>query len=109
MKRPWLAVLLNCFPLVFGLGYIYLGRWARFLGVFVLGQMFLGSLLRFSLGNLLALFLGPDAKNLIFVPFWFWTMYDVWRLTKQHNTAFAAERAPPKPEPIAEVPVGWPG
>ena len=35
-KRPWLAVLLNCFPLILGIGYIYLGKWARFLVVFAI-------------------------------------------------------------------------
>jgi hypothetical protein len=33
-KKGWLAVLLNFFPLMFGLGYIYLGLWIRFIIVF---------------------------------------------------------------------------
>lgn len=38
-KRPWLAGLLNAFPLLFGLGYAYLGKWLRFF-VVVLIQLF---------------------------------------------------------------------
>ena len=38
-KKPWLAVLLNCFLLIMGLGYIYLGLWVRFIIVFGL-QLF---------------------------------------------------------------------
>jgi len=29
-KRVWLAVILNMFPIVMGLGYIYLGEWGVF-------------------------------------------------------------------------------
>ena len=38
-KKVWLAVLLNCFPLIFGIGYIYLRKWARFAVVFIV-QLF---------------------------------------------------------------------
>jgi len=34
MKRPWLAVALNLFVLVMGLGYLYIGKWGRFAIVF---------------------------------------------------------------------------
>jgi hypothetical protein len=33
-KNPTIAVLLNVFPLVMGLGYIYLGIWSRFIIIF---------------------------------------------------------------------------
>jgi hypothetical protein len=33
-KSPTLAVALNMFPLILGLGYIYLGKWGRFFLVF---------------------------------------------------------------------------
>ena len=35
-KSPRLAVLLNAFPLIFGIGYIYIGNWTRFLVVFLI-------------------------------------------------------------------------
>jgi len=38
-KKPWVAVLLNCFLLIMGLGYIYLGNWKRF-GVVFFIQIF---------------------------------------------------------------------
>ena len=34
LKKPWLAVLLNLFPLIMGIGYIYLGLFIRFVVVF---------------------------------------------------------------------------
>jgi len=37
MKRPWLAALLNVFPVPMGLGYLYMGRPGRF------GLAFLGT------------------------------------------------------------------
>jgi hypothetical protein len=41
MKKPGIAVLLNAFPLVMGLGYVYLGLWGRFAITFGL-QVILG-------------------------------------------------------------------
>lgn len=38
-KKPWIAILLNCFPLIMGLGYIYLGNRKRF-GTVILIQLF---------------------------------------------------------------------
>jgi len=38
-KKPWVAVLLNCFLLIMGLGYIYLGNWKRF-GIVFFTQLF---------------------------------------------------------------------
>jgi hypothetical protein len=35
-KKPWLAALLNCFPFIFGLGYLYIGKVKRFVIVFLL-------------------------------------------------------------------------
>lgn len=45
-KSPGVAVLLNVFPLVMGLGYLYIGKWQSFLVVFGL-QLF--SLIVFDL------------------------------------------------------------
>ncbi len=38
-KSPATAVLLNAFPLILGLGYIYIGKWSRFFIVFAI-QLF---------------------------------------------------------------------
>ena len=34
MKKPWLAATLNLLPLPVPLGYVYLGKWKRAVGVF---------------------------------------------------------------------------
>jgi hypothetical protein len=43
-KSPGLATLLNAFPLIMGLGYLYLNQWRRFLFAFGL-QIVLGFLM----------------------------------------------------------------
>lgn len=71
--KPWLAVTLNLFPLIFGLGYIYVGRSSRFLGVFLF-QLFGGFVLSFMLGSLSAFLLGA---------LWLVTLIDVYDIAKK--------------------------
>ncbi len=73
MKKPWIAGLLNAFPLVLGLGYLYIRRWNRFFFVFGL-QIALGILSRShpAFGTALALL-------------WIMSIMDVLRETRALN------------------------
>jgi len=73
LKKPWLAVLLNLFPLVMGLGYLYIRKPIRFLIVF--GIQLLSLLVMSILG--LRSWNGP----LLFVV-WVVSLVDVYNQTK---------------------------
>ena len=77
MKQPWLAVVLNFFPLIMGLGYIYIGMWGRFAVIFGLQ---LTSLLLFSA-------IGLRALNQVFlVLMWAFSWFDVYNQAKSYNS-----------------------
>lgn len=76
LKRPWLAVGLNLFPLVMGLGYIYLGRPLRFVAVFAI-QLF-------SLAPMTALGLREYNVYLLGL-LWLFTLSDAHAKAKEHN------------------------
>jgi hypothetical protein len=75
-KKPWIAVLLNGFPLIMGLGYIYLGNWARF-GVVILIQLF-------SLAPMTWLGL-RDLNPLLLAGVWIFTLIDGYKQANSHN------------------------
>jgi len=76
-KQVWLAVALNFFPFVMGLGYIYLGNWKRFLPVF--GGQILAPLALQILG-------APMKDTAIFlVPLYFGSWIDVYYQAKNYN------------------------
>lgn len=79
-KSPIGAVLLNVFPLIFGLGYIYIGKWRRFFVVFGL-QLF--SLLFMTM-------LGLREYNTYLLAFiWIASMVDVYNQAKIYNEQVA--------------------
>lgn len=75
-KNPTIAVLLNCFPLVMGLGYIYLGLWPRFLIVFFIQLTSLMPMTALGLRELNVYFLAG---------MWIFTLIDVNNQTTKFN------------------------
>jgi len=75
-KHAWIAVLLNCFLLVMGLGYLYIGRGRRFVVVFLI-QMF-SSFPIASLGL-------REYHGYWLVVVWLVTLVDVYYQTKAAN------------------------
>jgi hypothetical protein len=73
LKKPWLAVALNLFPLIMGLGYAYIGRLPRFLVVLAI-QLF-------SLAPMTWLGL-RDLNKYLLAAMWIVTLFDVYALTK---------------------------
>ena len=75
-KSQSTAVLLNVFPLIFGLGYIYIGKGNRFIVVFVI-QLF--SLLPMTI-------LGLQEYNVWLLGLvWLFSIFDVSEQTKTYN------------------------
>ena len=73
-KKTWIAILLSLFPVVMGLGYIYLGRWKRF-AITVSIQIITPSILRtMGLYNL---------SNSILLALWGFTILEAFALTKK--------------------------
>lgn len=73
LKKPWLAVTLNLFPLVMGLGYIYVGRRSRFGAVFAI-QIIGISIASFVLGPYSTIFVAA---------LWLVTLIDVYDIAKK--------------------------
>lgn len=88
LKNPWLAVLLNLFVLIMGLGYIYLGRWPKFLVVLAI-QLF-------SLMPMAALGL-RDYNVYVLMVLWLFTLIDVYFTAKSINSKRLASQLPPPP------------
>ena len=76
LKKPWLAALINCFPLIMGLGYIYLGNWKRF-GVVILIQLF-------SLAPMTWLGL-RDLNPVLLAIMWIFTIFDGYSQANAYN------------------------
>jgi len=74
MKSPSVATLLNAFPLIMGLGYLYLGLWWRFIFTFGL-QIIVGFIA--ARGN-------PHI-TLGLTVLWVFTMFDAHRQAKAMN------------------------
>lgn len=75
-KKPWLAVLLNLFPLVMGLGYIYLGKLGRFVIVFILQFFTLVPLAQLGLREL---------NPYLLTAIWLFTLFDAYNQAKAYN------------------------
>ena len=82
-KKVWLAVVLNLFPLVMGLGYLYLGEWPWFLAVFAI-QLF-------SLMPMEVLGLGEYNKYLLAI-LWLFSLIHVAGHAKAHNSRQGSSR-----------------
>jgi hypothetical protein len=81
-KSPWITILLNCFLLIMGLGYIYLGNWKRF-GVVVFIQLF-------SLAPMT--WLGLRDLNPVFLAgLWIFTLFDAYVQTNSYNRNLGKE------------------
>ena len=84
-KKPWLAAALNLFPLIMGLGYIYLGLWTRFIVVFAV-QLF-------SLAPMT--FLGLREYNTyLLAALWLFTLLDGYSQAKALNRRISRENFP---------------
>jgi len=83
LKKPWLTVALNLFPLIMGLGYLYIGRWLRFAAVF-------GTQL-FSLMPMTALGL-REYNVYVLGLLWLFTLSDGYSQTKHHNSKILKSR-----------------
>jgi hypothetical protein len=75
-KKPWLAVALNLFPLVFGLGFLYLGNGRRFFIMFLLQYLALASIRQYSLTNPVVILL---------VLLWLYSLFDAYSQAKIYN------------------------
>jgi len=82
MKRPWLAALLNAWPLPLGVGYLYLRRWGRFAVSFV-GLQIAG------MTAVLMLF-GSDVLNLFTAAVWIAVVVDGYLVARSTNTALTS-------------------
>ena len=94
VKKPWLAVLLNCFPAIVGLGYLYIRMPDRFAVVFV-AQIGLGTLSRLSPILREPLTESCTLGALPLLALWLFSIVDVYRQARKVNeskkfTDFAA-------------------
>ena len=83
LKKPWIAVVLNIFPFILGLGYIYLGLWRRFFVVIFI-QLF-------SLAPMT--FIGlPDYNSYLLAIVWIFTLIDAKIQATSYNNKINVER-----------------
>jgi len=81
LKKPWIAVVLNFFPFILGLGYIYLGLWRRFFVVIFI-QLF-------SLAPMT--FIGlPEYNPYLLAIVWIFTLIDVKNQATSYNNKITA-------------------
>jgi len=73
-KKAWIAILLSLFPIVMGLGYIYLGRWKRFWITLTI------QILTPSILNTMGLY---DLNFIILIILWLFTIFEAYALTKK--------------------------
>jgi len=90
LKKPWIAVALNLFPLVMGLGYVYIGRGIRFV---VLFGIQLTSLFPMTLMGL------REYNTYLLAGLWLISLFDVYAQAKAVNDRVLA--LPPPPSPAA--------
>lgn len=81
-KKRWLAVALNLFPLVLGLGYLYLGLWKRFAVVFLIQIL---SLQAFNLCSMTAGINLREFNTYFLALIWIFTIFDVNAQAKAYN------------------------
>jgi hypothetical protein len=77
-KKVWLAVVLNLFVLMMGLGHIFLRKYGRFPIVF--------SLQLFTLMPMTWLGLSEYNKYLLFI-IWIWNLFDVQKQARSYNAS----------------------
>ncbi len=77
MKRPWLAALLNAWPLPLGVGYLYLRRWGRF------AVSFVG--LQIAAMTAVLMLLGSDVLNLFSGAVWIAVVVDGYLVARRMN------------------------
>ena len=82
MKRPWLAALLNAWPLPLGVGYLYLKRWGRFV------VSFLG--LQVVAMTAVLMLVGSDFLNLFSAAIWIAVIVDGYLVARRMNKALEA-------------------
>jgi hypothetical protein len=76
MKHPWLAALLNAWPIPLGLGYLYVNNWVRFLST--LGLQILTPMLLAFLGL-------RDISSYFLIALWLGTIIDVYNQARHIN------------------------
>jgi len=82
VKRPWLAALLNAWPLPLGVGYLYLKRWGRFV------VSFLG--LQVVAMTAVLMLVGSDFLNLFSAAIWIAVIVDGYLVARRMNKALEA-------------------
>jgi len=87
-KKAWLAVLLNLFPVVMGLGYIYLGLIKRFLLVFAVQFLSLFFMTLLGLREYNTYLLGA---------LWVFTLIDAYVEAVYRNKKISSQNTPPPP------------
>lgn len=78
-KKPWIAVVLNLFLLIMGLGYLYAGNWKKFVTIFVI-QVFSGMPLEMFFGSA-----GRTMNNGVLIIVWIYTLIDGPAEVKRYN------------------------
>jgi hypothetical protein len=84
-KSPGLAVFLNLFPLIMGLGYIYIGKLTNFVVVF--------GIQLFSLFFMEVMGLGRY-NNYLLAVIWVYSLFDVYAQAKKINLELASLKIP---------------
>lgn len=82
MKKPWVAALLNAWPLPLGIGYLYLRQWARFVVSFVFLQVIASTVVLMVVGR--------DVLNLFSAAVWIGVVIDGYLVARRMNQAAAA-------------------
>lgn len=85
VKRPWLAALLNAWPMPLGVGYLYLRQWARFVMSLLLLQIIAATIVR--------LLFGSDVGNLFAAAVTIAVIVDAYLLAKRMNASLQAAAA----------------
>lgn len=93
MRRPWLAALLNAWPMPLGVGYLYLRQWSRFVMSFLWLQIIGMTLVR--------IVFGVDVRNLFAFTVWIAVIVDGYLTAKRMN---APLQAPAASERLLEEP-----
>jgi hypothetical protein len=99
VKRPWLAALLNAWPLPLGIGYLYLRQWARFVLSFLWLQVIAQTVVLMLLGR-------GELLNLFIAVVWIAVVADGYLLAQRMNRTLEATGAvaPPNEENRASEP-----
>ncbi|NIN66695.1 MAG: hypothetical protein GTO63_18810 [Anaerolineae bacterium] len=83
LKKPWLAALLNAWPLPLGVGYLYLKRWGRFVLSFLVLQIG-------AITVVLMLFRSDLLLDLFTAGIWIAVIVDGYLVARRMNKALVA-------------------